>query len=163
MTQELRYIVERLNAAPFSRRYNLVSFDSLDPPALLQVLNDVLAEISPEHRMDLREEPPDQTAIRIFSLLRILHYTPKTDKNTFIRGLLDGDKTTVYPLLHWLLERCEELKKRAYLAKFLVKVEVPAEHLQDEAAVEMHTTYHELVEQFKELHRTVEKLRYRYT
>ena len=164
MSQQLRYIVERLNAPPFSRRYNLVSFDSLEPLALLQVLNDVLAEISPEHKIDLREEPPDQTALRIFSLLRILKYRPKADEggglNAFRHGLLDGEKATIYPLLQWLLEKTSELKKRAYLAKFLVKIEVPAEFLQEEAAIEMHTTYQELVEQFKELHKTVEQQRF---
>ena len=163
MSSQLRYIVERLNTPPFSRRYNLVSFDSLGPPALLQVLNDVLAEISPDHRVDLREEPPDQTALRMFSLLRILKYRPEADEggglNAFRHGLLDGEKGTVYPLLQWLLERSGELKKRAYLAKYLVRIEVPAEFLQDEAAVEMQSTYQDLVEEFKELHKTVEQQR----
>ena len=36
----------------------------------------------------------------------------------------------VYPLLEWLLRRSAELKKRAYLARYLVKVEVPPEFLQ---------------------------------
>lgn len=166
MTQQLRYIVEQLNAPPFSRHYNLVSFDSLDSLALLQILNDVLADISPENKMDLREEPPDQTALRMFSLLRILKYKPKTDEggglNTFRHGLLQGEKGTIYPLLQWLLEHSKELKKRAYLAKFLVRIDVPAEFLQEEITVEMHTVYQELVEQFKELHRTVEQQRYTY-
>jgi len=29
--------------------------------------------------------------------------------------------------LEWLLERIDELKKRAYLAKYLVKVDIPPE------------------------------------
>ena len=163
MSQQLRYIVDRLNAPPFSRHYNLVTFDSLESLSLLQVLNDVLAEISPEHKIDLREEPPEQTAFRIFSLLRILKYKPKADEggglNAFRHGLLQGEKGTIYPLLQWLLERSDELKKRAYLAKFLVRIDVPAEFLQEEVMVEMHATYQELVEQFKELHRTVEQQR----
>ena len=164
MSQQLRYIVDQLNGPPFSRHYNLVTFDSLESLSLLQVLNDVLAEISPEHRINLREEAPDQTALRMFSLLRILKYKPKTDEggglNAFRQGLLQGEKGTIYPLLRWLLERSDELKKRAYLAKFLVRIDVPAEFLQEEAAIEMHTTYQGLVEEFKELHRVVEQQRY---
>lgn len=99
----------------------------------------------------------------MFSLLRVLKYKPKADQggglNAFRQGLLQGEKSTVYPLLHWLLERTPELKKRAYLARFLVKIEVPAEHLQDDTVVEVNQTYEELVEQFKELHRTVEQQR----
>lgn len=163
MSQQLRYIVDQLNAPPFNRHYNLVTFDSLEPLPLLQVLNDVLGEISSEHKIDLREEPPDQTALRIFSLLRILKYKPKTDEggglNAFRHGLLEGEKGTIYPLLQWLLERLNELKKRAYLARFLVRIDVPAEFLQEEAALELHTTYQQLVEEFKELHKMVEQQR----
>lgn len=60
MNQQLRFIVDSLNKPPYGRRFNLVSFDSLDSLSLLQVLNDVLAEISPEHSIDLREEPPSK-------------------------------------------------------------------------------------------------------
>ena len=163
MNQQLRFIVDTLNQAPYSKRFNLVTFDSLDSFSLLQVLNDVLAEISPEHKIDLREEPPEQTAIRIFGLLRILKYRPKADQggglNVFRQGLLQGEKSTVYPLLHWLLERTPELRKRAYLARFLVRIEVPPEHLQDDTVLEVNQTHEELVEQFKELHKTVEQQR----
>lgn len=38
----------------------------------------------------------------------------------------------VYPILEWLLQRIPELKKRAYLAKFLVKVQVPEMFMQDD-------------------------------
>ena len=47
MSEQLKYIVEQLNKEPFKRSYNLISFDSLEPLRLLQVLNDVLAEINP--------------------------------------------------------------------------------------------------------------------
>lgn len=163
MSQQIRYIVDSLNQPPYSKRFNLVSFDSLDSFSLLQVLNDVLAEISPDHKIDLREEPPEQTAVRIFSLLRVLRYKPKTDEggglNAFRQGLLEGHKGTIYPLLQWLLERVPELKKRAYLARFLVKIDVPPEHLQDDAVSVVNQTYEEMVEQFKELHKTVEQQR----
>ena len=163
MSQQLRFIVEGLNQPPFSRRYNLVTFDSLDPFNLLQVLNDVLSEISPDHKIDLREEPPDQTAVRIFSLLRMLKYKPKSDQggglNAFRQGLMQGDKPAIYPLLQWLLERLPDLKKRAYLARFLGKIEVPSEFLQDEAVVEAVAIHDELLEQFKQLHKTVQQQR----
>ncbi len=163
MNQQLRFIVDSLNQPPYNKRFNLVSFDSLDSFSLLQVLNDVLSEASPEHKIDLREEPPEQTAIRIFSFLRILKYKPEADQggglNAFRQGLLEGSKTTVYPLLQWLLERMAELKKRSYLARFLVRIDVPPEHLQDDSVSEVHQTYEGLLEQFKELHKAVEQQR----
>lgn len=38
----------------------------------------------------------------------------------------------VYPILQWLFENLAELKKRAYLARYLVKLEVPPDQLADQ-------------------------------
>jgi len=38
----------------------------------------------------------------------------------------------VYPILHWLFENLTELKTRAYLARYLVKLEVPPDQLGDQ-------------------------------
>lgn len=159
MSQQIRFIIEKLNESPFSRHYNLVSFDAVDSFNLLQLLNDILAEISSEHKLDLRQEAPEQTAVRLFSFLRVLKYKPSVDLNSFRQGLLQGDKQITYSLMQWLLEKMPELKKRAYLAKYLVRIEVPAEFQQDDQMIELNTTHEELVEQFKELHKTVEQQR----
>ena len=44
----------------------------------------------------------------------------------------------VYPIMEWLLHRIPDLKKRAYLAKFLVKVEVPAEIMAEDQIHELY-------------------------
>ncbi len=161
MSEQLRFIVDTLNHPPFSKQLNLVTFDSLNSLSLQQVLNDVLAEISPDHQMDLRQEPPEQTAVRILSLLHILRYKPKSNQgeglNAFRHGLLLGDKPTIYPLLQWLLEKLPELKKRAYLARYLVKIELPPEIIHDDIVAETTASHEELIEQFKELHQTIEQ------
>lgn len=163
MSQQIRFIVEKLNEPPFTKRFNLVTFDALDSFNLLQVLNNVLAEVSPEHKIDLREEQPEQTAVRILTLLRVLKYKPKSDQggglNAFRQGLLQGDKHTTYSLLQWLLERVPDLKKRAYLAKFLVGIDVPPDFQQDEQVSELSTAHEEIMEQFKDLHKTIEQQR----
>ena len=48
MSEQLKYIVQELNKEPFSKNYNLISFDSLEPLQLLQVLNDVLGVVDPK-------------------------------------------------------------------------------------------------------------------
>ena len=42
---------------------------------------------------------------------------------------LRGDKPTIYRLLNWMLNKLPDLKKRAYLARFLKEVPVPEEFL----------------------------------
>ena len=163
MSQQIRFIVDKLNEPPFGRRFNLVTFDSLDSFSLLQLLNDVLAEISPEHKIDLRQEHPEQTAVRVLTLLRLLKYKPKSDQggglNAFRQGLLQGDKQITYSLLQWLLERIPDLKKRAYIAKFMARIDVAAEFQQDEQVQELMAIHESLMDQFKGLHMTIEEQR----
>ncbi|XP_012878475.1 PREDICTED: intraflagellar transport protein 81 homolog [Dipodomys ordii] len=162
MSDQIKFIVDNLNKEPFKKNYNLITFDSLEPMQLLQVLNDVLAEIDPKQVVDIREEMPEQTAKRMLSLLGILKYKPPgnaTDMSTFRQGLVIGSKPVIYPVLHWLLQRTNELKKRAYLARFLIKLEVPSEFLQDETVADTNKQYEELMEAFKTLHKECEQLK----
>lgn len=48
MSEQLKLIVEQLNKDPFKKNFNLITFDSLEPMQLLQIFNDVLAEIDPK-------------------------------------------------------------------------------------------------------------------
>uniref|UniRef100_A0A671N514 Intraflagellar transport protein 81 homolog n=1 Tax=Sinocyclocheilus anshuiensis TaxID=1608454 RepID=A0A671N514_9TELE len=129
---------------------------------LLQTLNDVPAEIDPKQAIDIREEMPEQTAKRMFTLLGMLKYKPPggmSEVSSFRQGLVTGSKPVVHPILHWLLQRIPELKKRSYLARFLVKLEIPAEFLQDDIIAETYHQYEELVEGFKNIHKECEQLK----
>ncbi|XP_069105336.1 intraflagellar transport protein 81 homolog isoform X1 [Argopecten irradians] len=169
MSEQLKYIVQELAKEPFNKKYNLISFDSLESIQLLQVLNDVLAVIDPKQQIDIREESSDQTAIRIFHMLRVLKYKPPTEhhdmeermalRSAFRTGIVQGDKFVIYPILEWLFRRIPELKKRAYLAHFLFKIDVPAEIMQEDQIPELYAQYEELMEQFKELHKQSDNLK----
>ncbi len=52
----------------------------------------------------------------------------------FKGGLVSGDRNAIYPVLEYVLSKFPALQKRAYLAKFLVNVEVPPEILHEEGA-----------------------------
>ena len=128
MSEQLKFLVEELNKPPFERNYNLITFDALHGDQLLQITSDVMAEIDAKNKIDIREEEPESTAIRILGMLRILKYKPPDEiAHNFRQGLVEGHKQVIYPVLQWLLSRIPELKKRAYLAKYLVKVDLPPE------------------------------------
>jgi hypothetical protein len=52
-------------------------------------------------------------------------------RNTFRQNLVSGDKSVVFPILQWLLEKVPEHKERAYLGRYLSKIDVPPEFLSD--------------------------------
>lgn len=65
-------------------------------------------------------------------------------RTEFRQGLVQGDKPVIYPILQWLLERLDELKKRAYLANFLVRLDVPSDILLDNEVNETNSMVSEL-------------------
>ncbi|CAH8663896.1 unnamed protein product [Schistosoma guineensis] len=162
MSELIRLIIQKLNDEPFNRSFNLISFDSLEPVRLLQVLNDVLSEIDNKHKIDIREEPPDKMAVRMFEAFRVFRYKLPTDPeklSLFRQGLVTGDKIIIYPILEWLLTRMSELKKRAYLAQYLVKVSIPVDFMQDEEIAGLYQQYENSIENFKESHKKFESVK----
>ena len=51
MSDQLKYIVSELQKDPYIKTFNLITFDSLSGEHLLQVFNDVLAEIDSKHKV----------------------------------------------------------------------------------------------------------------
>lgn len=160
MSEQIKFIVDQLNGPPFNKNFNLISFDSLQPINLLQILNDVITQINYQEASDLREEDPEQRVLRMLNFLRIMKYKPKIENvSAFRQGLVQGDKSVVYPIIQWLLENLKDLKKRAYLARYLVKVDIPQDMFIDNEVTETHSMYLELIEQFKELHKESEQIK----
>ncbi|KAH9369957.1 hypothetical protein HPB48_001834 [Haemaphysalis longicornis] len=162
MSEQLKFIVHELNKEPFNKKLNLISFDAYRPDQLLQTLTDVFAELEPKMKADVRCEDPEQLAMRNLNFLRILKYKPPPDSAglaSFRQGLVAGAKEAVLPVLEWTLRGLPELRKRAYLGRFLVKVELPPELEGDVDLQTLYAQYEAAMQQFKEAHKTGEALR----
>ncbi|KAK6632280.1 hypothetical protein RUM44_007321 [Polyplax serrata] len=157
---QLKAIVEQLNAL-LNKNYNLISFDSLNEEQLLQVVTDVLGEIDKNNKVDIHQEDLEETAVRILEMLRILKYklNPRMSVTTFHQGLIQGDKHVIHPILEWLLANMDDLKKRSYLAQFLVKLDVPPEMLGDPDISFLYEQYESQIEEFKDTHKKYEALK----
>eukprot|EP00307_Rebecca_sp_RCC1486_P005241 CAMPEP_0119428792 /NCGR_PEP_ID=MMETSP1335-20130426/41084_1 /TAXON_ID=259385 /ORGANISM="Chrysoculter rhomboideus, Strain RCC1486" /LENGTH=240 /DNA_ID=CAMNT_0007454491 /DNA_START=79 /DNA_END=797 /DNA_ORIENTATION=+ len=155
---EINVIVDRLNDLPFQLGLSLASFDEKSPFELLEIVNMVMGYLSDVHRVDLRDETPERTINRMMDFLRQLNFKPAVEQPAYQQALLQGDPNAIYPMLHWMLVRLPDLKKRAYLARFLTPFEVPEHMFADEEVAELHTHLRELQEAFKEAHRGLDKL-----
>lgn len=51
------------------------------------------------------------------SLLKIQYEPVENDIGALRRNLVRGDKKTIYPILQWIFENAELIKKLAYLSK----------------------------------------------
>ena len=48
MNDQVKFIVEKLNREPFKKNINFINFDNLQGNSLLQLLNEIFAEIDPK-------------------------------------------------------------------------------------------------------------------
>ncbi|KNC50567.1 intraflagellar transport 81 [Thecamonas trahens ATCC 50062] len=156
-SSELQFIVERLASPPFNERLSLVTLDEKSPFELVELLNKVVAELNGrEHTPNVRNEAPEVTGSRMASFLAMLNYNAPCGPEELARGIGDGAREVVYPALAWLLVHFGELQKRAYLARYLAPLDIPAEILQDRSVAESYSAYQELQERFKEVHKQVD-------
>ena len=76
----------------------------------------------------------------MLEMLRIFKYHPPDHLTAgeFRQGIIVCDKDIMTHILLHLLERLEDLKMRAYLARFLVKIEVSSEVEGDNDIVQLY-------------------------
>ncbi|GFU18327.1 intraflagellar transport protein 81 homolog [Trichonephila clavipes] len=161
MSEQIKFIIQELNKEPYNKKFNLISFDSLRTDNLLQIVNDVFAEVDPKMKMDVRAEDPEQMVLKSLNFLKVLKYKPPEtmDLSDFRQGLVTGEKSVIYHILEWILRRTPELKKRAYLAQFLMKIELPPDIEGDADIMELYEQYENVIEEFKEVHKQFEALK----
>jgi hypothetical protein len=71
----------------------------------------------------------------------------------FQKSILRGEKAAIYPVLSFVLSKLPALKKRAYVARYLLPVDVPPEFLANEALAETLSQYRALQAEFKDTHK----------
>uniref|UniRef100_A0A182XVD4 IFT81 calponin homology domain-containing protein n=1 Tax=Anopheles stephensi TaxID=30069 RepID=A0A182XVD4_ANOST len=159
MTEGLKLIVIELNKL-LETDYNLISFDSLSPESLLQVLVDVCHAFGAIDKLDVRETDPEETNALVMEALRKVQYRPAEaidDPGAFRRGMVRGEKKLIHPILRWIFENRERVKKAAYLAKFLIPLDLPPEAMSMPELGSLWAQYLETMNDFKDAHRAYEQ------
>lgn len=72
---------------------------------------------------------------------------------------MQGDKNIIHPILEWLVTNMADLKKRSYLAQYLVKLDIPPEIAADPDIAYLYEQYESHIEEFKNVHKESEALK----
>ena len=163
MAGNIQLIVDVLNGPPFNKDLSLVLFDEKTPFELIQVLNDVMTHLDKRHAVDLRDEPQEETGARMMEFIRLLKFpnlpSSPEQQDQFTINILQGNRNAIYPVLHYMLSKLPQLEKRAYLAKYLVNIEVPDQFMLNADVSNVYTQYTRVRAEFAETHKSVDKLR----
>lgn len=158
--EKIAFIVDRLNQPPFNKGIpTMTELDSKLGSELLDLLAEVLVQIDPEQE-PIYKEPLEFRARRIMQFLQVMKFNiPEDHLEDFQNLLLNYDKEVLYTIMNWCLQRFEHLQKRAYLAKYLMPLDIPAEFLNEDLIAELSQRLKELQVEFKEIHKSVEQVR----
>eukprot|EP00767_Chilomastix_cuspidata_P008546 gnl/Chilomastix_cuspidata/99.p1 GENE.gnl/Chilomastix_cuspidata/99~~gnl/Chilomastix_cuspidata/99.p1 ORF type:complete len:681 (-),score=422.60 gnl/Chilomastix_cuspidata/99:377-2419(-) len=154
-SDNLQFIVDRLNAEVFEKELTLISLSEFfkSPRQCLELLNSVVKVISEEHALNLSTTSIEEALDVYLELLMRLKYKPQTSAEVFYKNLQNGDSSTYLHLLHFLLANFESCKMRVYVSRFLMPPEVPPEHTMDATIQRQLEELHGHQERFKEAHR----------
>ncbi|XP_068629995.1 intraflagellar transport protein 81 homolog [Battus philenor] len=154
MTEQIKFIVKEINST-LGRNYDLIKFDSLDEKQLLQLLVDLLVNFKAGERLDVREDDSETVSMRVLEMLGSVKYRPpaNVEPSTFRAKLLAGDARTIHHVMHWILSNKEQVKKTAYLAKYLKIPDIPPDVVRNNAIQDLLDLYQNLIDEFKEVHK----------
>ncbi len=160
MAERIAYLVERLNMPPFHKGYGTMSeFDSKSSLELLEITCEIISTIDPDLEK-INKMPTEQRVKSIIQFLTIMKFNvPPEQSADFEESLMQGDKDTLTSIMFWCLQNFDRLQKRAYLAKFLLPVDIPGEFQGDDLIMELVMKLKEMQAEFKEVHKEVEKVR----
>lgn len=153
MLKESIFIVNQLNKEPFLKNLSFPYFEGLSPIELIDIINEVLTEIQPNHSENIKDNNDEGRVQEIMKLLLVLEYEAIKDccdTQTISEGLENNDKTVIIPILHWLLQNVQALKNKAYLDKFTQPVDVPMHLQHDESICAYMNQQRELIQSFHE-------------
>ena len=144
-----------LNEPPFKENISLVGLDELSTFDLGNLVFKIFKYLNSDINIDAKVTQPQDIIFQVTEFLKILSY--ECDFSTdWENGLLNGDRKVIYPIYYFLLKNLNQLKKRAYLAKFLVPLDVPEEFAGDPELKRLNEQMKELQAEFQIVHEEYE-------
>ncbi|KAH0795026.1 intraflagellar transport protein [Histomonas meleagridis] len=138
--------------------FTLFSFSEVKGKELLELLNTVVYNIDNSMPEKIGTEKMESVVMRISEFLRVLKYEFPCEAEEWDVRLANADSTLIHSALLFLLSNFEELKHRAYLAKYLEDVPIPDEIKVEPTVSELLTQQRELRDLFEQRNQEYEEL-----
>ncbi|EJD75902.1 CBR-IFT-81 protein [Loa loa] len=91
-------------------------------------------------------------------IINVICVSVSQNRQQWRRSIVEGEKTVICPILEWIFKNVDVLKERAYLAKYLTRIDVPGA-FQDPELIELSNQISALMEEFKDVHSQVVEAR----
>ena len=156
----LPFIVDRLKQPPFEHRIaTLAEFDGKSGMELLDIVTEILGKIDSE-LLDLPRDNFEVRIGRIVHFLKVMKFNIPGDQiEQFQDSLMGGDMEVLHSIIYWTLQKFDHLKKRAYLSRYLLPVDVSPDFMGDPRIEDLSQRLKEMQAEFKEVHKMADQNR----
>ena len=138
--------------------FTLFQFSELAGRELLDLLNTIIHAISDTQPEKIGTEKIEATVDRMSEFLRVLKYEFPCEPEEWDVRLGNADRALIHPAMLFLLRNFDDMKKRAYLARYCEEVQIPEEIRVDPMVTELIGQHSELREQFEQTYNELEEL-----
>ena len=155
-TTMVQEIVAVLKNPPFKQTLTLLSFEEKKEYELLELIVNALSLIEKNVKFD-----SDNTAANlkeVFNFLRIVNFQYSSEVQ-LQEDLAKGDKRLLVQILHFILTKLDELKKKYYQNKYMAPIRVSDEYVGDDEIAELITNYKDLQAEFQTTYAMLEEKR----
>lgn len=158
--ERLPFIVDRLKQPPFEHRIaTLAEFDGKSGMELLDIVTEILAAIDSEYG-DLARDNVENRIYRIVHFLKVMKFNiPGDQAEQFQDTLMSGDVEVLHSIIFWTLQKFDHLKKRAYLSRYLLPVDISPDFMGDPRLEDLSQRLKEMQAEFKEVHKLADQNR----
>ena len=155
-TTMVQEIVAVLKNPPFNQTLTLLSFEEKKEYELIELIVNALSLIEKNVKFD-----SDNTAANlkeVFNFLRIVNFQYSSEAQ-LQEDLAKGDKRLLVQILHFILTKLDELKKKYYQNKYMAPIRVSDEYVGDDEIAELITNYKDLQAEFQTTYAMLEEKR----
>ena len=120
-TTMVQEIVAVLKNPPFNQTLTLLSFEEKREYELLELILNAMTLI--EKKMNVDKDNTAESLKAVFDFLQVVNFQYSSERQ-LQEDLAKGDKRLLIQILHFILTRLDELKKKYYQNKYMAPIKV---------------------------------------
>ena len=155
-TTMVQEIVAVLKNPPFNQTLTLLSFEEKREYELLELILNAMTLI--EKKMNVDKDNTAESLKAVFDFLQVVNFQYSSERQ-LQEDLAKGDKRLLIQILHFILTRLDELKKKYYQNKYMAPIKVSDEYKGDDEIIELMNNYKDLQAEFQTTYTMLEEKR----
>lgn len=155
-TTMVQEIVAVLKNPPFNQTLTLLSFEEKREYELLELILNAMELVEKNKKVD--KDNTAESLKAVFEFLQIVNFQYSSERQ-LQEDLAKGDKRLLIQILHFILTKLDELKKKYHQNKYMAPIKISDEYIGDDEIIELLNTYKDYQAEFQTTYNMLEEKR----